>query len=365
MNKDFELKIRLNNILWSLDYYTRIEVKLAEYSITKKIPMELTDLDVLGIRLSPDFLFDYIVVDCTSNKDFIKSPMKKIFWLKGVMDFFGASKGYLVLNTNSPIAEFQRGVATKLGITILNLENLSNLEKRILKPEIKTFKLANPESWIYFENNLTTLDEALHPLLKFRKHTYWMNEHHQNISVILTMLQKYKTSMKEDHKFHRVLIMDLMTLLSISLLHMSKFVFHTNPEKPEQELRAYFYGGYKELEMREEIVKNLNRLIERIQRQKALFDHSSEISLDPEYLPQLFDLVFRWVNKPKDAIQIPRYLQMLLFEEVLYDRKNSDAFEYLKRNFSETTEKFVRDLGAFLININGIPKNLLIPLFKE
>ncbi len=365
MNKDFELKIRLNNILWSLGYYTRIEVKLAEYSVTKKIPMELTDLDVLGIRLSPDFLFDYIVVDCTSNKDFIKSPMKKIFWLKGVMDFFGASNGYLVLDTDSPIAEFQRGVATKLGITILNLENLTNLEKRVLRPEIKNFKLATPESWIYFENNLTTLDEVLHPLLKFRKHTYWMNEHHQNISVILTMLQKYKTSVKEDHKFHKVLIMDLMTLLSLSLLHMSKFVFHTNPEKPEQELRAYFYGGYKELEMREEIVKNLNRLIEKIQKQKMLFNLSSEISLDPEYLPQLFDLVFRWVNKPKDAIQIPRYLQMLLFEEVLYNRENKDAFEYLKKDFSETTKKFVRDLGAFLININGVPKNLLTHLFKE
>jgi len=365
MNKDFELKIRMNNILWSLGYYTRIEVKLAEYSVTKKIPMELTDLDVLGIRLSPDFLFDYIVVDCTSNKDFIKSPMKKIFWLKGVMDFFGASNGYLVLNTDSPIAEFQRGVAAKLGITILNLENLTNLEKRVLKPEIKTFKLATPESWIYFENNLTTLDEALHPLLKFRKHTYWMNEHHQNISVILTMLQKYRTSIKEDHKFHKVLIMDLMTLLSISLLHMSKFVFHTNPEKPEQELRAYFYGGYKELEMREEIVKNLNKLIEKIQKQKMLFNLSSEISLDPEYLPQLFDLVFRWINKPKDAIQIPRYLQILLFEEVLYNRENKDAFEYLKKDFSETTKKFVRDLGAFLININGIPKNLLTNLFKE
>ena len=365
MNKDFELKIRLNNILWSLGYYTRIEVKLAEYSVTKKIPMELTDLDVLGIRLSPDFLFDYIVVDCTSNKDFIKSPMKKIFWLKGVMDFFGASNGYLVLDTDSPIAEFQRGVATKLGITILNLENLTNLEKRVLRPEIKNFKLATSESWIYFENNLTTLDEVLHPLLKFRKHTYWMNEHHQNISVILTMLQKYKTSVKEDHKFHKVLIMDLMTLLSISLLHMSKFVFHTNPEKPEQELRAYFYGGYKELEMREEIVKNLNRLIEKIQKQKMLFNLSSEISLDPEYLPQLFDLVFRWVNKPKDAIQIPRYLQMLLFEEVLYNRENKDAFEYLKKDFSETTKKFVRDLGAFLININGVPKNLLTHLFKE
>ena len=110
MIQDFDLKIRLSNIFWALGCYTRIEVKLAEYGVKQEAPLELTDLDVLGIRVLPDLSFEYLVADCTSNKDVIKSPIQRVFWLKGVMTFFGASKGYLVLSTENQVAETQRMV---------------------------------------------------------------------------------------------------------------------------------------------------------------------------------------------------------------------------------------------------------------
>lgn len=358
MNKDFALKIRLSNILWSLGYYTRLEVKLAEYGSTRGIPLELTDLDVLGIRISPDFVFDYIVADCTSNKDVIKSPIQRAFWLKGVMDLFGSSRGYLAVDTRNSIPESQRRVSAKLGVTILNEENLCNLEKRTLDSDTGKLKLGQAGSWLYHERNLATLRKELDPLLRFRKHDYWINEHYQNIVTILTALPKYNNLMEENNRFHKALVIDLMSLLSLSLLHMGRFVFQTNPENAKQELRAYVYGGYRELKMREGIVQNIRKLVESSQQQRSLFD--SDIKLDPEYLPRLFDLVFRWINKPADAAQILRYLQVVLFEKTLHNQGNPQGMETIEKGFSDITKKFVKDLAFLIIGIKGLSETMAV-----
>lgn len=360
MNDDFSLKIRINNILWSLGYYTRLEVKLAEYSNKRDTHMELTDLDVFGFRILPDFMFDYIVGDCTSNKDVVRSPSKRVFWLKGVMDHFGSRRGYLVLNTQKTIPEFQRQFAARLGVTIVNLNHLDNLEKRMINTEIGHLKLCQEDSWRYQEKNLSDLRGELHPILKFRKYNFWLNEPYQNISRILNTLPRYANLFEEKNKFHRALVIDLLNLLSLALLHMVGFVFQTNPEEAGRELRAYFYGGYEELRMRETIMEETLKLLETKMSQRRLF--SSDIQLDPEYLSQLFSVVFRWVNKPFDSVQILRYLQMILFEKVLYESKNVEGIKYIDSEFSDFTKKFARDLAFLIIGKSNISEKMFIDI---
>lgn len=363
MDKDLELKIRLNNILYSLGYYTRLAVKLAEYSSEKGLPMELTDLDVLGIKINPDLAFDWIVADCTSRKEVIKSPIQRVFWLKGVMDFFNASRGYLALSTTNRIPESQRVVASKLGITILNEENISNLEKRVLNKDIPKLKLAESASWSYFEGNLTTLAKEVSLVLDFRKHHYWMNKSHQNLHALISILSKRSSSLDSKNLFHRALVLDLLILFSLSLLQMSSFVLQTNPEDPKQELRVYFYGGYKELEMRETISQNVKRILEETSpKQGCMFEQNLE--LDPDYLPQLFELAYRLLNKPADASQIPQYLQIVLFEKVLYQKKNTNGVEYLEQNFTDVTRKFARDIANFFAQTANLPGKMVEELFN-
>mgnify|MGYP001069542520 CR=1 FL=1 len=362
MDKDLELKIRLNNILYSLGYYTRLAVKLAEYSLERGQPMELTDLDVLGIKIHPDLTFNWVVADCTSRREVIKSPIQRVFWLKGVMDFFNASRGYLALSTTNRVPESQRVVASKLGITILNEENLSNLERRVLNEHIPKLKLAEAASWNYFEGNLTTLAKDISFLLDFRKHHYWMNKSHQNLHALVSVLSKRGSSLDSKNPLHRALILDLLTLFSLSLLQMSSFVLQTNPENPKQELRVYFYGGYKELEIRESITQNIRKVLgEALPKQGYMFEQN--LKLDPDYLPQLFDLAYRLVNKPADASQIPRYLQMVLFERALYQQKNIDGVKYLDQNFTDVTKKLTRDMASLFLHATRLSEKMLEEVF--
>lgn len=361
MSKDFELKIRLNNIFWSLGCYTRLEVKLAEYSTHNRIPMELTDLDVLGIRILPDLNIDYLTADCTSNKHVIKSPIQRVFWLKGVMDFFGASKGYLSLETKNPIPEVQRIVAYRLGVTILDENNLSNLEKRVINSDSLQLQLNKPGLWLYFENNLVNLSRDLAKLLNFRKHKYWINQPYQNLYDIISLLAKHKKFFNEDNRLHKALVLDLLILFSFSLLQMSSYVFQVNPENPEMELKAYFYGGYAEMKRKQIIVQNIQKLMENIPKQGNLFNQ--RLKLDPDYLPNLFDTGFRLLNKPYDSSQILRYLQAVLFEKTLNKGENQKGMNYLETAFSDTTKKLTKDIAKFFCDETGLSKKMFNDIY--
>jgi len=361
MSKDFELKIRLNNIFWSLGCYTRLEVKLAEYSTHNRIPMELTDLDVLGIRILPDLNIDYLTADCTSSKHVIKSPIQRVFWLKGIMDFFGASKGYLSLKTKNPIPEVQRIVAYRLGVTILDENNLSNLEKRVSNSGSLRLQSGKPDSWLYFENNLTTISKNLAPLLNFRKHKYWINQPYQNLYSLISVIGKNRRFFDGENRLQRALVLDLLALFSLSLLQMSAYVFQVNPENPEMELKAYFYGGHTEMQRKQIIINNIQKLIENIPQQGDLFNQ--HLKLDPEYLPNMFDVGFRLLNKPFDSSQILRYLQVVLFEKTLNKGENQEGLNYLDTSFSDTTKKLTKDIAKFFSDATGLPKKMFDDIY--
>ncbi len=362
MDKDFDLKIRLNNIFWSLGFYTRLEVKLSEYASQKRNPTELTDLDVLGIRIMPDLSNDYLVADCTSNKHIFESPIQRVFWLRGVMDFFRASKGYLSLAIDNPISEAQRIVAHRLGVTILNETNLKNLEKRVVNSSLLELKLNKAESWLNLENSFANMsNNEVQPLLNFRNYRYWLNPTYQNIFAIITLVSKHKKVFEEINTWQKALFLDLLTLFTLSVLNMSGYVFRINPENPEVELKSYLYGGYAELERRQSILDDIKKLVEKIPTQKSFFNDA--LKLDPDYLPNLFDIAFRLLNKPFDSSQIPRFLQVILFEKILNKDENNYGVKYIETGFSDVTKKLAKDIAEFFCNATKITNKLLVDLY--
>ena len=364
MDGDVDLKARLNAIFWDLGFFTRLELKLAGYVPGKTMPLELTDLDVLGIRVNPDLTFDYIVGDCTSNRNVYRSPIQRVFWLRGVMDFFGAQKGYLCLATKSQLPEIQRIVASDLGVTILNDENLTKLAKRV-DHDSSRLLLSTVESWHYYEGNLSTLPARLSAVLEFRKYKYWLTPSHDRIHALVSLASLHRAQFQDPGRFVSVLALDLLSLLSLAILQMSAYALRVNPESPDSTLRTYFFGGYSEMTRREGIVENINRVLHAMTPQPELFPSGEEtkvLRLDPEYLPKLLDTAYRLLNKPHDASQIPRYIQCVLFEKALYSGKNEKGIEILQKAFSDVTRKLTRDIAKLMSDACGVPGELFSDL---
>jgi len=357
LKEDYNLKIKINNILLSLGYYTRLELKLAGYSSNKKL-LELTDLDVLGIKITPNFNTDYVLADCTSRSRVIESPIQRVFWLKGVMELFGGKQGYLVLDTDQKIPEIQKQTSAKLGVIILNKENLLGLENKLINKDIKSLNISNKNSWENFDNKINKINSGFYKIINFRKYNYWLNKQNKNVLTIMLIFEKIKNLINEDSSIHKALIIDLMSLLSISLLNFCRFLVETNPDDIQKELKAYLFGGHREYKEKEKAVSVLKEIIKN-QKQKKLFD--DEIKLDPEYLPELFDIILRWTNKPIDSCIIPNYLQFIIFEKVM--NNNINFINSFENNFSEITKKMTRDLATLIINNSLLSKKIFEELF--
>jgi hypothetical protein len=103
--KDLPLKLQFRRILFAEGYWSPIEVELSNYedlgNTLKR--RSLTDLDVLGIKFDRLFNRTCVVGDCKSGRNV--SDANRLFWLRGVKDYFGADLAYYLRpNVDSHIA---------------------------------------------------------------------------------------------------------------------------------------------------------------------------------------------------------------------------------------------------------------------
>lgn len=123
--KDIGLKLRFRNILFYQGYWCPIEVELSQYESSGKTVkrISLTDLDVLGLRYDNLFTRSTVVADCKSGKNV--SDISRLFWIKGISEYFGADQAYFI---HSTIGDHAKGIAPKLGLRILDETALRSLE---------------------------------------------------------------------------------------------------------------------------------------------------------------------------------------------------------------------------------------------
>ncbi len=366
-DQDLDFKLRLQAVLWRLGYYTRIGVKLTSYGEGSQpgqrgghAPfMELTDIDVLGIRCDADYTISYAVADCTTRRRL--SPVARTFWLRGVMDHFHADRGYEVLS--KMLSPYEKEVAANLGITLLDESSLQALEERYYGGRSPLrIRLTDDKAYLYLEGNILQVDPKLDLLLNLRKYVFWQNQPNRNLFSVVSTLRKVRDVLDPSQKFHRVLLLDVLALFSFSLLQACSILFRSNPDSLAEALRTYLFGGSLALQSKELLLKDIRSLAG---MQPSLFPDEAvrRMKLDPEWLPALADIAQRFTNKPSDARNVPRYLQAIILERALFD--GATLREIFVDEYSDVTVKFVHDLADFMKAAAGIGSAMFQDLEKE
>jgi len=361
-DQDLDFKLRMQAILWRLGYYTRIDVKIAsplepsrQGQRRQSSLAELTDIDVLGIRYDADYTVSYAVADCTTSGRLKGrlSPVARTFWLRGVMDHFQADRGYEVLSKK--LSPYEKRVAADLGITLLDESSLQALEKRYHADHVPLrIRLTDDKAYAYLESNIQRVDSELAPLLNYRKYAFWQNQANRNLLSAISIVRKVHNILEPSQRFHRILLLDIVTLFSVAFLEACGILFRTNPDDVFQALRSYIFGGPLALQTKEIVLRDIKTLVESLQIQLSLFPEETRrrLSLDPEYLPPLSDMAQRFISKPSEARNIPRYLQAVIFERALYD--GNPLRDIFMNEYSDITFKFVHDLAHFFIDATGV-----------
>ncbi len=124
---DLGLKVASRRLLWRMGFTTRVDVPLrAHVPTTRKGAQHetFTDLDVLGIVVAPGFALRTVISDCKTSQ---RGSTERMFWVRGVSDFFSADDAWMV--RSGGVVAAARQLAARLQISVLEPTDLARLEE--------------------------------------------------------------------------------------------------------------------------------------------------------------------------------------------------------------------------------------------
>lgn len=362
--RDIHQKLTLAKLLWAWGYVPHIEVRITHPEASAPRRYELTDIDVYGVRATLDFSMERVVGDCKTLRNV--SPINRTFWLKGVMEYLGVHRGYLVLRTSRPITEDHKLSARAMGVALMSEDDFRVFQSKLLPEDFpQEMMLFREESWQYLEGNIAHIGQ-LDQLNEYRTYRYWLDSPPRALRYSLLETRTARDSIDPRDKLQRALILEMVTLFSIAFLDMLCHLFHIYliPERKsdlDTYLKAYVYGG-------REYYAHLNQLTRSLQRLRADYAGSGEgeqpiadLSL-PEW--ERFLQLFRTVlEHPIQFRDTARFLRFLLFERLLYENRQVKLTDALPATTTHTI-KLAMDITDYFLRASGLYDGLWQPLSK-
>lgn len=316
MERDIDQKMKAVKLFWYMEYLPIIDVKLFNPSGVSKKKIDITDIDVLGLKVNDNLIQERVSADCKTQKN--TSPINRAFWLSGLMQSFGISKGYLILSKLAP--GDHKIAANKLNITVTSDEEFDLLSSKLIRNiAIEKMSLVNPEIWSKYHTGLKEVKDLVR-VKNYIEYQYWHDSHQRQIRYTLMETRSGCREIKQKSWITTSLYLDVLSLFSHSLTLMISTLFNTYSsidDKAElsEALKAYVYDGRDNYE-------HLNRLTSTVRLLKVKIESQTDLSEVTENLSlpgwnQFIQLVKTGLENPQSFKKVPLIFKYLMFEKHL------------------------------------------------
>jgi len=304
-DKDLMLKLRTKRIFSSLGYYTPLEIELSQYFINEKGSTErksLTDIDVLAIKFDHLFHPDKVIADCKSGST---SESNRLFWLKGVADYFGVQTAYII---KSKINPHTRAIAPKLNLRSLSEPELTNLENSL---NIKNFKLpiADLDYYKKIESlwgikvdeqvGITPEQQELKRVYSYLSYEFWFIDTNRNLYQLVNNFNKIAHILDSTKPEHVLLAYNGLQRFTYCILELCHQLYMRGISDIDRNAKLYFNGGPIALKDKEKLFELFNKLT------------ASNEHLHPPFLPDILEFAHRMIKNPNSAIKILPYVDTI------------------------------------------------------
>jgi hypothetical protein len=349
---DLGLKVASRRLLWRMGYTTRLDVPLRSVASADtqpagqsrrppSVPEAYTDLDVLGYTVTGGFRVQSAIVDCKTSS---RGSTNRMFWVRGVADFFAADAAYMVREKD--LSNAARQLTSRLGISALNSGEITRLEE--LHPCDLALD-AEPLSWLFQPDKALTvlrafggLDKRLKPLADYREFTYWVTEPYRNPMQLVDELTAVAKLLDPRIPQHLALVLDCAWLYLLSLSQAVESMRATHIADPDRGLQEYLFGGPAGLREKQ----SLAQLLETIKYSGAL-PEEVHVDLLPVYYPRLRELAVRILARPDTVLPALRMLELATSVTALGQRIEKP--EDMGGLYEEVAAKRAADVVGFLV----------------
>ena len=339
-DKDLPLKLRVSAAFRKMGYVAFHEVDLSTYSYQAAYRRkQVTDFDVLAVRIENDLASQIAVAECKSSED---RAMENLLKLHGVKSLFGAERSYFV---QQRIDVNAREVGSEMGVACLDAENLAallaslevseevevRLEERVYTAKIQLAKQQKSDFPSQFE---------------YLKFDFWTLPDHRNVINLVRLMGQLKKECNVQEISHIVLAHQLVAALALSVLRLAGAVVHHNISAFQETLLTVLLGGSRERRDREALHDAVAKIV----------PHGN-LPLVPAYFPQLAELTKRYVNAAHHSHLVLACLDDMCRRVLLEAAPDAKR---IPGNYSERTIKLSRDAIHFCVDVSGLPKDLFI-----
>lgn len=349
-DRDLTQKLRLRRILFTQGYWCPIEVELSQYEMlgTTVKRRSLTDLDVLGIKYDNLFAASRVVGDCKSGRNV--SDANRLFWLKGIKDYFGADEAYLL---RPHVDNHARAIAPKLGLRVIDDDTLDSLEKYlgiadyplpITNEQIQEDLQAR---WgINIPRGQTPTDDQLliKEVYSYLSYSYWYIEQNRNLLSVLDQFSRTAHLITPANQSHVLLAYVGLERFVHSLLETTSYIVAQGATNIPRDFRNYIYGGPLSLREKESFFELLRTLTK------------AEEQLDPPYISELMELASRIIRNPEGGTDILRHLQAIYLWCVYLGNKVLLPLNLKEENTAAIV--LARDSAKVFVAITGLNSSL-------
>lgn len=329
---------------WAMGCSTRLDVKLRAYVPGEdRRPgwQEFTDLDVLGVGLAPGGRLHLTIADCkTANR----RAIERMFWVRGVADFFDANEAYLVRSHSVPAAA--RALSNRLGVGVLDPDDLQQLLATF--PVGTDFDgplscLFDMESVRRQADNVVDLDKRLKSLVDYIRFDYWIYEPYRNLTQTVAHLAEVVGTLDPTNPSHRSIFFETAWLYGYALAQAVHHVRKAHIADVPASTRTYVAGG--ELALREK--GRLARLLN-----DAGIGVDPKAAVLPPYVESLTELLTRLLVRPNELSEVLRYSEYLSAAAVVGE--NATIGQVFGMNVHPFAAKLLLDICGFLVFAAGL-----------
>lgn len=304
---DLGQKVAARRLLWRMGYSTRIDVVLRALELADSRPggpESYTDLDVLGVAVTPSGEVQSCLVDCKTGN----SPViGRMFWVRGLVELFGADTAFMVRDRAISADALQ--LAARLGISALTEADLAQLESLLQtnlpvddKPLSILFDTSAVETTMV---RYAGLNRKLKPILDYRQFDYWVHDDHRNLVGIPDTLVDLRTVLDPKNPQHVGLVLDVSWLYLLSLARAIGALRTAHVSRLSYGLSEYIAGGPVQLKQKRDLAELLTSL-----QEGGQIPQGPTVQVNPRFFDGLLELTVRLMRRGplfNDALRLLEY----------------------------------------------------------
>ena len=357
-DKDFKQKVMMQKIFWAMGMWSRIDIPIVIYEDdNQRGAMKkhyLTDIDVYGEFVEKDFSIERSIADCKSGGNV--KIFERLFWLRGVKEYFGASQAYLVKKSISSKAKI---FMPKLDIIGVDNETLFEFEKIY-----HTLMLP-----IYSEKYYCELDKIIQgynneykKIFDYLMTRYWFTEPNISMKVLLSMLSKrdFYKCLDKTNKSHRYLLMETCIMFTRTVLSCCRYVLTRDVINLEQSVVEYIHGGVDGFNTKMNMVREINNELKDVLCNVQL---GNSVLIKPKYFEDLVRLIAVILGETNNVKDILSYMEVMQHQIVLEEKM--DYSQCMENSYSAIGHKLAKDIIVFYLKENDIRVDFFDDILKE